>query len=217
MLGARFNNVIIDFQWDTAQNGGSMEDKLGITTTPFPRGRNSGLMTMNRKWNEHERKTLRDLLDRVYDQFKGRIKESRGTRLTGDLEGMAGGRVFTGVQALERGLIDKIGGLHDALALARNRAGLDADCPVYTLPKPSEFAQVFAMLDEILGDKNDEDEFEIRLLSHLGGGSWLHTALPILRQIAPQHVEDLNHALQTLLILEREQVGCFMPCVPSIR
>src|SRR5262249_56815180 len=97
---------------------GLMADKLGITTTEFSRGKRAGLMSSNRKWTEDERKWMTDYMNNTYEQFKGRIKSSRGDRIKGDLESLAGGRVYTGKQALEKGLIDKIGSLNDAIKFA---------------------------------------------------------------------------------------------------
>jgi protease-4 len=58
---------------------------------------------------------------------------------------MAGGRVYTGQQALELGLIDEIGGLSDAIKYAGRKVGL-RDPEVYTLPKPKDFSQILATL-----------------------------------------------------------------------
>lgn len=192
-----------------------MEEKLGITTTAFARGDNAGLGSMNSRWTEHERALVQKLMDRVYDQFKGRIKEARGNRLRGDLESMAGGRVFTGAQAVERGLVDEIGGLSEALAAARKKASLGRDCPVYVLPKPSELAQLFAMLEKLTGGQGEEDEFEIRLA--LRSDPWLASALAVLRELAPDQMQLVQQGLNNLLIVQRERVGCFMPVMLRVR
>ena len=87
------------------------EDKIGITSTEFRRGKHAGLMSMNCSWTDAEREFMQGYLDNIYTQFKGRVVDSRGDRIKGDLEPLAGGRVYTGRQALEHGLVDKIGGL----------------------------------------------------------------------------------------------------------
>jgi protease-4 len=104
--------------------GGAME-KLGITTHATQRGARAGAMSMTKPYTEEETKMVRDSMLAVYGTFKKRIESGRGTRLKGDLESMAGGRVYTGTRALELGLVDEIGGLGEAIAHAAKEAGVD--------------------------------------------------------------------------------------------
>ncbi len=193
-----------------------MEGKLGITTAEFSRGRHAGLMSMNRKWNEAERAWMTDYLNRVYDQFKDRVKKSRGQRLKKDLQEIAGGRVYTGAQAVELGLVDRLGGLSDALDFAATRAGLGKDYEVRTLPKPSGFAAVLKLLKSFMGEEG-EDEFEIEAQARLDEFTLLRAARPVLRELAPAQLKHMLQALRNLTILQREHVGCFMPLVPQVR
>ncbi len=196
-----------------------MEDKLGITTTEFDRGKHAGLTSMNRKWTESEREWMTRYMNSVYEQFKYRIKQSRGDRIVGDLEGMAGGRVYTGRQALERGLVDKIGGLSDAVAAAARKAGLD-EYEVYVLPEPKDFTDFLAMLL----DEETEDEWEISVGPRVTSDPLLGTANPLLRAaspllhgLAPERLRNIARNLQSLVILNREHAGCFMPFDLTIR
>ncbi|MBU0638063.1 MAG: signal peptide peptidase SppA [Planctomycetes bacterium] len=183
-----------------------MEDKLGITTTEFKRGAHAGLMSMNRRWNEAERAWMMGYMNGVYKQFKDRIMQSRGDRLKQDLEGMAGGRVFTGRQALERGLVDKLGGLSDALAYAADKAGLK-EYEIYVLPKPKELADIFKML---LGQET-EDEWEVGLRAPWVNDPLAQTVLPLVRSLAPEQVDRILGGLRNAVTINREHVGCFMP------
>lgn len=190
-----------------------MENKLGITTTTFPRGAHAELMSMNRPWTPDELSFMEKYMADVYTQFKGRIMKSRGSKLRQDLESIAGGRVFTGAQALELGLVDQLGGLADALDLAASKAGLGTDYRVQTVPKPSEFTAFLELLQKLMGSEPKRDEFEVLA----GRDPLLRATLPVLRQLAPDAVSDLLRALQQLVILRDERVGCFMPAVPRIR
>ncbi|RMF73100.1 MAG: signal peptide peptidase SppA [Planctomycetota bacterium] len=192
---------------------GLFADKLGITTTEFDRGAHAGLSSMNRPWNEEELAWITDYLNRVYAQFKGRVMESRGDRIKGDLEEHAGGRVFTGRQALERGLIDRIGGLSDAIALAAQKAGLD-DYEVYVLPEQKEPIDI---LREMFSGEPSKDEFEISGSAAVASNPLVSATLPLLQKLAPQQSGNLRRALTTLMILDRERVGCFMPFDLAIR
>jgi protease-4 len=114
--------------------GGAME-KLGITTHATQRGKNAGAQSMTRPFSEEESKLVRDSMLQVYGTFKKRIESGRGERLKGELEGMAGGRVFTGSRAVELGLVDELGGLGEAIAHAAEKCGVDADA-IRLVPEP---------------------------------------------------------------------------------
>ena len=189
-----------------------MESKLGITTTEFDRGRHAGLMSMNRRWSDSERAWMTRYMNDVYEQFKSRVRESRGERLKGDLEDMAGGRVYTGRQALERGLVDRIGGLADAIEYARKKAGLE-DYEIYILPEPMSFQDIVAMLM----DQDVEDEWEIALPGGVRGVRLLRAALPLLEALPPAQLRNLARNLLHLAIINQEHVGCMMPFDVTIR
>lgn len=181
------------------------ENKIGITTTEFDRGKHAALMSFNRPWTEQERDWMVQWMNQIYEQFKARIVASRGGRIQGDLESMAGGRVFTGRQALELGLVDRIGGLSDAIAYAAEKVGL-VDPPVYVYPKKKELGEVLAQL---MG-RPTRDEWELAMRSPLVGDPLPRLAVPLLAELAPEQVRSLLRGLQNLSILSRERVGCMM-------
>jgi len=114
---------------------GDAMDKLGITTHTTQRGKSAGTMSMLHGFTDEEAKDVRKSMLEVYDTFKKRVTEGRGKALKGDLEPLAGGRVYTGNQALEIGLIDEIGGLHEAIAYAASEAKLH-NPDVRLVPEP---------------------------------------------------------------------------------
>jgi len=190
------------------------EDKLGVTTTEFDRGKHAGLMSFNRPWTPGEREFMRNWLLAVYEQFKQRVITSRGDRLKGTLEELAEGRVFTGRQALERGLVDRLGGLQDALAYAAERADLPEDYKVYVLPEPKD---MFTELMRAITGQEGEDEFEIvaprlRMQDPLAGA-----LLPLVKELSPQRAQMLRGDLFNLMIIQRETVGCFIPFSLRVR
>ncbi|MBI5863402.1 MAG: signal peptide peptidase SppA [Planctomycetes bacterium] len=191
---------------------GLWEDKLGITTTEYSRGANADIMASTRKWSDAERSKMQAYMDTVYGQFKGRIKSSRGDRIKGELDDMAGGRVFTGKQALERGLIDRLGGLNDAIHCAAEKAKLK-DYRVAVLPKEKDFGEVLKML---MGQPI-EDEYEVAL-PRLGRAAGLvGEMLPVIEQLSPGKSASLVRFLTQLSIIERERVTCWMPLEVRIK
>jgi protease-4 len=75
----------------------------------------------------------------VYELFLDRVAEGRSLEPS-QVHRVARGRVWTGEQAVERGLVDQLGGLRAAVGLAKDRAGIDADADVgltvYPPPRP---------------------------------------------------------------------------------
>lgn len=187
------------------------EDKLGVTTTEFNRGRNADIWSMNTEWAPEKREHMKTLMLDIYEQFKGRVTQSRGDRLKGELEQLAGGRVYTGQQALERGLVDKIGGLQDAIRFAAGKVSLEDDCPVYVIPKQKGLVEIVrAMMGE-----DEEDEFEVSSPSFRASSSLSHPLFeairPALERLSPGKLRMLQWDLQTLMLLDREHIGCTMP------
>jgi protease-4 len=132
--------------------GGAME-KLGITTHATQRGKSAGAMSMSHSYSPEEAETVRKSMTAVYETFKQRVTEGRGKALKGELEALAGGRVYSGKEALEIGLVDEIGGLREAIIHAKRMTKLPK-LEVKLLPEPkSPIEGLFA--------KPDKDETEI--------------------------------------------------------
>jgi protease IV len=124
---------------------GGLYDKVGLTTETLSRGKNSGILSSNQPFSDSEKKAMTILMQEVYDQFLDKVMENRaavGKKFTRkQLIDLAEGRIWTGTQAFERGLVDALGGLDDAIADAKVRGGLDkhADVDYLILPKPRSF------------------------------------------------------------------------------
>jgi protease-4 len=194
---------------------GLLTDKLGITVTEFERGKHAGLMSTMSGWEGEQRTAMERMLNDTYTQFKARVTQSRGKRIKGELEDLAGGRVYTGRQALERGLVDRIGGLRDALRLATEKSGL-TDPKVYVLPRQPDFGD---FLKKLSGE-DTEDHWEIRppaAAAAAMSSPLLDAAMPLLRELAPEQAASIRTALLNLRLLQREHVGCFMPMVPTVK
>ncbi|MGB0716455.1 MAG: S49 family peptidase, partial [Phycisphaerae bacterium] len=83
-----------------------MWDKLGINWHANKRGAMSGIFSGSHMFSDEERAKMRHYMETVYDVFKGHVVEARGEKLAKPIDELAGGRVFTGAQALELGLVD---------------------------------------------------------------------------------------------------------------
>ena len=87
------------------------------------------MFSARRGFDEDEQRRLGAAIDAIYDDFVGKVARGRG-RTRAEIEAVARGRVWTGRDALAAGLVDSLGGLRDAVDIARSRAGLPDDAPV---------------------------------------------------------------------------------------
>ena len=104
-------------------------DRLGLTTGTVSHGARSLMFSARRGFSDDERERLAATVDAIYDDFVAKVALGRG-RPVAEIEGIARGRVWTGSDALGIGLVDELGGLRDAIRIARSRAGLSADAPL---------------------------------------------------------------------------------------
>ena len=100
--------------------------KLGLHLETVKRGESADLFTPNRKLTDRERSMLEGWVKSFYGEFVSRVAEARGLSVQ-EVDKVAQGRVWTGSQALERRLVDRLGGFEDALAEAKRRSGLSRD------------------------------------------------------------------------------------------
>jgi protease-4 len=130
---------------------GGMWEKIGIKTEVLARGEHSGILSGTEPFTDSERETMRDLMKDVYDLFLTKTlvgREKAGKKLTrAELEKLAGGRVWTGRQAKENGLIDELGTLEDAIKEAKKMAGIPADKEMELLQLPKAKGFLDALLD----------------------------------------------------------------------
>jgi protease-4 len=101
-------------------------EHLGATHDPLSRGAHADLYAALEPFDELERALLERRIQSVYELFLGHVAAGRGLERAA-VEEVAQGRIWTGAQALARGLVDELGGLDEALAAARAAAGLAAD------------------------------------------------------------------------------------------
>lgn len=100
-------------------------EKVGVNTTVIARGRNVGVEGIWEPFDDQQRARFRQRLKSTYDLFLKRVSAGR-RRPVSAIEPYAEGRVWSGTDALDNGLVDHLGGLEYALSRARMLAGLRA-------------------------------------------------------------------------------------------
>lgn len=125
-------------------------EKVGVNTSVVQRGKNAGILSMTMPFSESERAAMQKLLDDIYRQFTSKAADGRKMEVD-KLEKLARGRVYTGNQALEIGLVDELGTLEDAIAAAKKAAKIPEGDKVEKLQLPkavSPLEQLFGPLEE---------------------------------------------------------------------
>jgi protease-4 len=111
--------------------------KLGVRVESFRSAPRADAESLYRAFTDAERRELGVKVKQFYDAFIGRVVEGR--KLTAaEVDAVARGKVWTGEQALVRKLVDRVGGLRQALAEARRLGGLPDDSPIAELPGDDE-------------------------------------------------------------------------------
>ena len=125
-------------------------DRVGFNLEPLSVGGDFGLAySSSRSFSPAQRAAFRGMLADVYEDFTSRVAEGRNLD-SAAVQTVARGRVWSGADALERGLVDELGGYRDAIDAAKELAGLAPDENVTVRRYPEEFSP-FALLQSFFG------------------------------------------------------------------
>ena len=154
----------------------SLLERLGVSTGTVQQGAHALMYSARRSFSEDERARFAATVDAIYHDFVGKVAEGR-QRPVADIEAVAKGRVWTGRDALEAGLVDELGGLRDAVRIARERANLPEDAPVLGAVRIPPLARLSR-------PRNSEDP-----------RTWVRTALPWVVTGTIKDLTDMATAL----------------------
>ncbi|MDA8320845.1 MAG: signal peptide peptidase SppA [Actinomycetota bacterium] len=138
-----------------------MLGKAGVTTDAVVTGRHANMFSTRHPFSDEEWAIVDAWLDHIYADFTGKV--AAGRRLSAErVHELARGRVWTGADARDRGLVDDLGGIEDATAVARTRAGLPATAPLVHFPR-------LGALERLRPASSSEDR---RAAARLAAGGW---------------------------------------------
>lgn len=122
-----------------------LHDKIDYNVEAIERGDHAGWFSPRRPFTPEERSLLRDQLAETYSLFIEKVAEGRGFETPDEVDAIARGRVWTGRQALENGLVDRLGGLDVAVEEVRELTGLEPGEPVRleSYPRPPTLSEMF--------------------------------------------------------------------------
>lgn len=152
-------------------------EKIGLHSETVKTNKYADFGDLTRPMNEDEKAVMQASVNRGYELFTKRCADGRGMEQD-SIKAVAEGRVWTGLHALELGLVDQLGGLDDAIAEAKKRAEIES-CTVKSYPGTSSFIDKLsgavggdsyadAKMKEILGDYYDTFSYMKRMTTERG-------------------------------------------------
>lgn len=126
-----------------------LEDKIGITFDEVKTGKFGEMYTITRPLTDAEKRYWQKTLDENYRTFVGKAAQGRNMDTT-EIKKVAAGRVWTGIEAKDKGLVDIIGGFNDAVKIAAEKANISGDYKIRYYPKRKSFYEL--LLEEAADD-----------------------------------------------------------------
>src|SRR6266480_658286 len=157
-------------------------ERAGVTTDSVTEGAHADMFTTTRPFSKEEWSKINSWLDRIYADFTGKVASGRDMTQA-QVHEIARGRVWTGADAAANGLVDHLGGLDDAVALARRKAMLPDSAPLRGFPRVTP-------LDRLRRPESSEDYAAAgpSLLAESWGPVWRLAAGAGLPPFGPLHL-----------------------------
>ncbi len=161
-------------------------EKIGLTSESIKRGEYSDLFVLNKGLGPEGTAKLEEFVDAFYGTFLAKAAQGRGTT-TEAIHAVAQGRVWTGEQADDIGLVDAMGSLRTAIAMAKDRAGIEGDTRLALYPRMPSFWEELLQGGGPLGMLSTAGALDVAVLSE-GGAALLGdelTGARSLLEVAP--------------------------------
>ncbi len=172
-------------------------NKVGLNKEIIAHGNNATIYSDYGNFTESERERVEKMMETVYEQFVNKAAAGRQTTFD-EIDAVAQGRVWTGKQAKELGLVDELGGLDTALAIAKKEVGItDKDkVDIVVLPEQKTFFEqvMESMLDE---EMSISETLSLQLAQN-------HPLFPILKS-------QWHRIMTWLTLFENERVVTALP------
>ena len=163
---------------------GFMTDKLGLTFDEVKTNENSDFGTLTKPLSPYQLKMMQKHVTETYDDFITLVSETRNLRKT-FVDSIAQGRVWSGSNAIEIGLVDELGGIEQAIAYAAEKAGLES-YSIKEFPKQEDMFESLLQTDKqeyytktILKDKLGDKVKYLEALERLNQTEGVQALMPL--------------------------------------
>ena len=163
---------------------GFMNDKLGLTFDEVKTNENSDFGTLTKPLSPYQLKMMQKHVTETYDDFITLVSETRNLRKT-FVDSIAQGRVWSGSNAIEIGLVDELGGIEQAIAYAAEKAGLES-YSIKEFPKQEDMFESLLQTDKqeyytktILKDKLGDKVKYLEALERLNQTEGVQALMPL--------------------------------------
>ncbi len=156
---------------------------VGMDPQRLTRGKRAAALLTTQGFGDEDREIFRAYMKAFYDDFVAKVAAGRG-RTPAEIEPLARGRIWSGRKARELGLVDELGGLERAIALAREKGGIPADAAFHILESPQR-AGPFEMLDQLF---SSQASAEFAALAALPGMRTLLDRIAVARLAAVDRI-----------------------------
>jgi protease-4 len=158
-------------------------NSVGLTFDTVKTGQHGDLLTISRPKTDEEIAIFQKLIDWIYDEFTSKVADSRKLDKARVLE-IAQGRVWSGIEAKELGLVDEIGGLDRAISFAAGKASLGANYRVTEYPRRKQLAEIIQeLMRDATPDRTGDEGALLKLF-----GEFKEQARVLLRYNDPRGV-----------------------------
>lgn len=132
-------------------SAGALMRRVGVHMEAITLDDSAAIFAMDRPWSDQDNESLQEMIDFIYDRFLSLVSEARGIKVK-KLRKLAGGRVWSGMQAKQNKLVDQLGGVDDCLDAVAKKSKLD---DYYVIHRP--VARTGLDLSDLLGSGGEEE------------------------------------------------------------
>ena len=150
-------------------------NKLGVTFDNVKTNEHSDYFSVTHPMSEFDHAVILKQIESIYFTFIQRVADGRNMSTT-EVDSIGQGRIWSGLDALENGLVDELGGIYDAINFAAEEAGL-SEYSVVELPKQKDF------IDELISDIAEQSSVKERITVELGVFASMYEAYMHLQKV----------------------------------
>ena len=191
-------------------------NKAGLTKEIIAHGQNATLYSDYGSFTSTERERVEKMMRTVYEDFVNKAAAGRSKSFE-DIDEIAQGRVWTGRQAQELGLVDELGGLDDALSIAKKQAGFTEEDKVNLIVLPKQRPLFEQLIEQMIEDAEGSIQLEDWKIGRLEGWGFQPSLLPAFHSVLGAHRQYVVTWLTLFGLEGGTQVVTILPYDISIR